>query len=160
MQPARRVTSFSSSCRPGWLSLPHILKIACMTRTHWPYQHFGLLSIILLQGVEWSKQKFVSPTGLWTGYAPATRIKCHLIHVCWRQCCWANCLSHAQRQAVVEARIRISTVSWPFVWFRFPGVTWNPFFEAVMERGRGVKWAHHQPQGFSFEALLRVTDVM
>ena len=32
------VASFSTSCRPGWLSFPHILKIARMTSTHWPHQ--------------------------------------------------------------------------------------------------------------------------
>ena len=39
----RDIASFSTSCRPGWLSFPHILKIARMTRTHWPHQHFELL---------------------------------------------------------------------------------------------------------------------
>ena len=30
--------------RGVWLSFPYILKIACMTSTHWPDQHFHLLS--------------------------------------------------------------------------------------------------------------------
>ena len=40
--PVRGVASFSTSSRPGWLSLPHILKIARMTSPHWPRQHFEL----------------------------------------------------------------------------------------------------------------------
>ena len=32
--------SSSTSCRPGWLSFPRILKIARLTSTHWPHQHF------------------------------------------------------------------------------------------------------------------------
>ena len=39
----RDVASFSTSRRPGWLSFPHILKIARMTSTHWRHQHFELL---------------------------------------------------------------------------------------------------------------------
>ena len=47
----RGVASFSTSCEPGWLSFPHILKIASTTNaTH-----------SLLQAVEWSNQKFVGP---------------------------------------------------------------------------------------------------
>ena len=42
--PVRGVASFSTSSRPGWLSLPHILKIARMTSPHWPRQHFELNS--------------------------------------------------------------------------------------------------------------------
>ena len=38
---ARGIAIFSTSCRPGWLSFPHILKIAPMTSTHWPHQHQG-----------------------------------------------------------------------------------------------------------------------
>ena len=40
--PIRGVASFSTSSKPGWLSLPHILKIARMTSPHWPHQHFEL----------------------------------------------------------------------------------------------------------------------
>ena len=43
----RGVASFSTSCRPGRLSFPHILKIALMTSTHWPHQRFELLSFIV-----------------------------------------------------------------------------------------------------------------
>ena len=65
----RDVASFSTSCRPGSLSFPHILKIARMTSTHWPHQHFELLCffsspqqrIIYYKRVEWSNQKFVGP---------------------------------------------------------------------------------------------------
>ena len=64
----RGLASFSTSCRPGWLSLLHILKIAHVTSTHWPHQHFELLAFRhtptmhnLLQTVEWSNQKFVGP---------------------------------------------------------------------------------------------------
>ena len=42
----RGVTSFSTSCKPGWLSFPHIPKIALMARTHWPHQHFEPLSFL------------------------------------------------------------------------------------------------------------------
>ena len=66
---ARGVASFSTSCRLGWLSFSRILKIARMTSTHWPHQHFELLSFYLipttynlLQAVEWSNQKFVAPS--------------------------------------------------------------------------------------------------
>ena len=44
--PTRGIASFSTGCRPGWLSFPHILKIARMTSTHWPHQHFELLSFL------------------------------------------------------------------------------------------------------------------
>ena len=44
--PTRGIASFSTSCRPGWLSFPHILKIARMTSTHRPHQHFELLSFL------------------------------------------------------------------------------------------------------------------
>ena len=40
--PVTGVASFSTSSRPSWLSLPHILKIARMTSPHWPRQHFEL----------------------------------------------------------------------------------------------------------------------
>ena len=36
--PIRGVASFSTLCRPGWLSFSHILKIARRTITHWPHQ--------------------------------------------------------------------------------------------------------------------------
>ena len=39
---ARGVASFSTSCRPGRLSFPYILKLARMTSMHWPHQHFEL----------------------------------------------------------------------------------------------------------------------
>ena len=42
----RGVARFSTSCRPGWLSFPHILKNAHVTSTHWPHQHFELLSFL------------------------------------------------------------------------------------------------------------------
>ena len=42
----RGIVSFSTSCMPRWLSFPHILKTACMTSTHWPHQHFHLLSFL------------------------------------------------------------------------------------------------------------------
>ena len=64
----RGVASFLTNCRPGWLSFPHILKIAHMTSTYWPHQHFELLRFLapltthyLLQLVVWPNQKFVSP---------------------------------------------------------------------------------------------------
>ena len=42
--PTRGIASFSTGSRPGWLSFPHILKIACMTKyMHWPHQLFKLL---------------------------------------------------------------------------------------------------------------------
>ena len=42
--PTRGIASFSTGCKPGWLSFPHILKIACMTKyMHWPHQLFKLL---------------------------------------------------------------------------------------------------------------------
>ena len=38
-QAVKGVASFSTSCRPGWLSFNvHILKIACTANTHWPHQ--------------------------------------------------------------------------------------------------------------------------
>ena len=40
--PIRGVASFSTSSKPGRLSLPHILKIARMTSPRWPRQHFEL----------------------------------------------------------------------------------------------------------------------
>ena len=43
---ARGVARFSTSCRPGWLSFPHILKNAHVTSTHRPHQHFELLSFL------------------------------------------------------------------------------------------------------------------
>ena len=45
-QVYRGVASFSTSCRPGWLSLPHILKIARMISTHWLQRHFELFSFL------------------------------------------------------------------------------------------------------------------
>ena len=42
----RGVARFSTRCRPGWLSFPHILKNAHVTSTHWPHQHFELLSFL------------------------------------------------------------------------------------------------------------------
>ena len=45
-QVYRGVASFSTSCRPGWLSLPHILKIARMISTHWLQWHFELFSFL------------------------------------------------------------------------------------------------------------------
>ena len=42
----RGVANFSTSCKTGWLSFPHIMKIARMTSTHWPHQHFELLSFL------------------------------------------------------------------------------------------------------------------
>ena len=39
-----RLDTRQTSCRPGWLSFPHILKIAWMT--HWPQQHLELLSFL------------------------------------------------------------------------------------------------------------------
>ena len=62
--------------RGVWLSFPYILKIACMTSTHWPDQHFHLLSFLAHpnneQVAEWSNQNFCrpGPTGLWDGYTP------------------------------------------------------------------------------------------
>ena len=38
----RGIASFLTSCKPGWLSFSHILKIARMISTHWPHQHFQL----------------------------------------------------------------------------------------------------------------------
>ena len=63
----RGLASFSSSCRPSWLSFPHILKIAHMTSTRWTHQHFKLLRAFqltpttynLLKAVEWSNKTFV-----------------------------------------------------------------------------------------------------
>ena len=49
MQPGPGVShcSFSTSCRPGWLSFPHnYTEIAHMTSTHWPHQHCELLSFL------------------------------------------------------------------------------------------------------------------
>ena len=37
------VACFSTDCAPGCLSFVHVLKIARMTSTHWPHQHFELL---------------------------------------------------------------------------------------------------------------------
>jgi len=42
----RGVASFLTCCRPGWISFSHTLKIARMTMTHWPHQHFELLSFL------------------------------------------------------------------------------------------------------------------
>ena len=50
----RDVASFLASCRPGWLSFPHILKIARMTSTHWPHQHFELLCFF-----SWLQQRII-----------------------------------------------------------------------------------------------------
>ena len=69
----RGVASFSTSCRPGWLSFPHILKIVRMTSTHWSHQHLLTPTTYnFLQAVEWSNQEFVGPGPrcLWAGYAP------------------------------------------------------------------------------------------
>ena len=61
----RGVARFSTRCRPGWLSFPHILKNAHVSSTHRPHQHFELLSFLahpnnalfkLIQAVEWSNQ--------------------------------------------------------------------------------------------------------
>ena len=42
------VASFSTNCRPGWISFAHVLKIARMASTHWPHQHFVLFSFLPL----------------------------------------------------------------------------------------------------------------
>ena len=62
------VASFSISTRPGWLSFPHILKIARMINPRCAPQHFELLSFLahptthnLLPAVDWSNKKFVGP---------------------------------------------------------------------------------------------------
>ena len=56
------VASFSTTWRPGWRSFPRILKIARMTSTHWPHQHFELLSFISHpNNDQWSSQKLVGP---------------------------------------------------------------------------------------------------
>ena len=73
--------SFFTSCRPCWLSFPHILKIACVTSTHWPHQHFELLSFLVYPNN--AQFYFVTsgsvikpkvcrpvPTGLWAVYTP------------------------------------------------------------------------------------------
>ena len=65
----RGVASFSTSCKPGWLSLPHILKIARMTiaSTHWLHQYFELFT--KLQAVGPGLQVYGLATPL--VYAPA-----------------------------------------------------------------------------------------
>ena len=42
----RGVASLSNSRRPGGLSCTHIVKIARMTSTHGPHQHYELLSFL------------------------------------------------------------------------------------------------------------------
>ena len=81
-QKNRGVASFSTSCRPGWLSFLRNLTIARMTSTHWSHQHFDVWSFLLnltahslLQAVEWSKQKLVGP-GLQV-FRLATPMKTH-----------------------------------------------------------------------------------
>ena len=78
--PFRGVASFWTNYRPGWLSFPHILKIACITSTHWPHQHFELLGFLAYPNNAWfiKKGRVIKPkiwgpwsTGLWAGYAPA-----------------------------------------------------------------------------------------
>ena len=73
----RGIVSFSNSCKPDWLSFPHILKIA---RIHdWAQQHFEVLSF----SAHLNNPQFITsgrvikrkicrprPTGLWAGYAP------------------------------------------------------------------------------------------
>ena len=68
------------SCRPGWLSVPHILKIARMTSTHWRHQTLWALKSFLAQAnntyfitsgrVIKPKICMSGPTGLWAGYTP------------------------------------------------------------------------------------------
>ena len=53
------VASFSTSCRPGWLSFPHILKIARKTLKLFSSPQQPAHN--LLQAVEWSNQTFVAP---------------------------------------------------------------------------------------------------
>ena len=81
LQPlAKGVASFSTSCRPGWLSFSHILKTARMTSTHWP-QLTELLNFLAHSNnalfntngrVIKSKICRPGPTALWAGYAPAS----------------------------------------------------------------------------------------
>ena len=70
---ARGVASFSTSCRPGWLSFPQILKIVRMTSTHWPHQHLvtpKTYNFFTSGRVIQPKICRPGPTGLWAGYAP------------------------------------------------------------------------------------------
>ena len=85
------LASFLTSCRPGWLSFLHILKIALMTSVHWPHQHFELLAFRhtptvhnLLQTVEWSNQKFVDP-GLQV-FGLATPLLVFFSKIIWANC--------------------------------------------------------------------------
>ena len=63
----RGAASFSTICRPVWLSFPHILKTAGMTSltspTLWPLKLFSSPQKThnLLQSIEWLNQRFVGP---------------------------------------------------------------------------------------------------
>ena len=70
-QVYRGVASFSTSCRPGWFSIPHILKIARMTNTHCFHQHFELISFLANP----NNAQFITssrswPTALRASYTP------------------------------------------------------------------------------------------
>ena len=60
----RGIASFFTSCRPGWLSFPHILKIARMTSLHWPHQHFELLSFLAHPNNQHAKKVMSDSRGL------------------------------------------------------------------------------------------------
>ena len=69
----RGVATFSTIWRPGWLSFPHILKFARMTSTHWPHQHFELLSLLPhpSNALFSTSGKVIKPNicrDLWAGY--------------------------------------------------------------------------------------------
>ena len=65
-------------CRPRWLSFPPILTTVRMTSTHWPHQHFDLLSCLtyptahsLLQQVELSNQNLQARAYWSIGWLPS-----------------------------------------------------------------------------------------
>ena len=143
----RGIASFSISCRPGWLSFPHILRIARITSTHWLHQHFELWSFLthpknaqFITNKRVIKPKICRP---WVGYtldyvdtSLAKKTPSTLPDRVWLNLCsMVDMVKFLWPETIVfsskwyrKAHLLKKETFWPFQWSTLFHVITNPFF--------------------------------